>query len=360
MTASMSRSRSSADGVHVGQDDMSVEEARRLLGPAPFIGLSIRTEAAGGGGAARHSRLCRDRRCLWHDLEDERQDARSGSRGFAGVIQVFRHRIGNFPTCGIAGITAAERRSGDRRRRRRRLRHLGAVLSSRPRCRRARASRRGRCRAEEIRAQGAGGRRASPRRCDGRRRMTSPPAPHPHRGHHRRLGLRRRRRHPGRPENLLRARRLRRFGDRGAHGAEHQRRQRGLRGAAGIRRRADRCGVLRPRRRRGEDRYARQCRSRQSRRGRAVAITAQTRIVLDPVMVATSGDRLLTPDAVEAMRTTPRSTGAGGDAEPARGGGAARCAGGRDAKTRWSARPSACSPWGRKRRADEGRPRQGR
>jgi hydroxymethylpyrimidine/phosphomethylpyrimidine kinase len=29
----------------------------------------------------------------------------------------------------------------------------------------------------------------------------------------------------------------------------------------------------------------------------------QTRIVLDPVMVATSGDRLLTPDAVEAMRT---------------------------------------------------------
>jgi hydroxymethylpyrimidine/phosphomethylpyrimidine kinase len=29
----------------------------------------------------------------------------------------------------------------------------------------------------------------------------------------------------------------------------------------------------------------------------------QTRIVLDPVMVATSGDRLLTPDAAEAMRT---------------------------------------------------------
>src|ERR1700704_4926402 len=28
-----------ADGVHVGQEDMSVEEARRRLGPAPFIGL---------------------------------------------------------------------------------------------------------------------------------------------------------------------------------------------------------------------------------------------------------------------------------------------------------------------------------
>jgi thiamine-phosphate pyrophosphorylase len=44
-----------ADGVHLGQEDMSVEEARRLL---------------------------------------------------ARVIRVFRDRIGNFPTCGIAGITA--------------------------------------------------------------------------------------------------------------------------------------------------------------------------------------------------------------------------------------------------------------
>src|SRR5271154_5300669 len=33
-----------ADGVQGGQDDMGVEEARGLLGPVPFIGLSIRTE----------------------------------------------------------------------------------------------------------------------------------------------------------------------------------------------------------------------------------------------------------------------------------------------------------------------------
>src|SRR5258708_15351583 len=30
-----------ADGVHVGQEDMAVAAARRTLGPAPFIGLSI-------------------------------------------------------------------------------------------------------------------------------------------------------------------------------------------------------------------------------------------------------------------------------------------------------------------------------
>src|SRR6476646_5745249 len=34
-----------ADGVHVGQDDMAVEDARRLLGPGAIIGLSIKTEA---------------------------------------------------------------------------------------------------------------------------------------------------------------------------------------------------------------------------------------------------------------------------------------------------------------------------
>ncbi len=39
--------------------------------------------------------------------------------------------------------------------------------------------------------------------------------------HHRRLGQRRRRRHPGRPQDLLRARRLRQRGDHRPHRAEH-------------------------------------------------------------------------------------------------------------------------------------------
>ena len=34
-----------ADGVHVGQEDMAAEETRRILGPKPFIGLSVRTPA---------------------------------------------------------------------------------------------------------------------------------------------------------------------------------------------------------------------------------------------------------------------------------------------------------------------------
>src|SRR5258705_1198564 len=36
---------SGADGVHVGQDDMAVEDPRRLLGPDPIIRLSVQTVA---------------------------------------------------------------------------------------------------------------------------------------------------------------------------------------------------------------------------------------------------------------------------------------------------------------------------
>jgi thiamine-phosphate pyrophosphorylase len=94
-----------ADGVHVGQDDMSVEEARGLLGPAPFIGLSIRTEQqaaaaplaildyVGIGG-------------VYGTTSKASGKTPIGLEGLRRVIQVFRRRIGNFPACGIAGITA--------------------------------------------------------------------------------------------------------------------------------------------------------------------------------------------------------------------------------------------------------------
>jgi thiamine-phosphate pyrophosphorylase len=94
-----------ADGVHVGQDDMAVEDARRILGPGPFIGLSVRTveEAMAaplalldyvgiGGVYATTSKVGRPA---------------IGVSGLRQVVQAFRHRIGNFPTCGISGITAA-------------------------------------------------------------------------------------------------------------------------------------------------------------------------------------------------------------------------------------------------------------
>jgi thiamine-phosphate pyrophosphorylase len=94
-----------ADGVHVGQEDMAVEDARRQLGPGPFIGLSVRTveqaaaaplallDYVGIGGVYATTSKVSGRSPI-------------GLDGLRRVVQAFRHRIGNFPACGIAGITA--------------------------------------------------------------------------------------------------------------------------------------------------------------------------------------------------------------------------------------------------------------
>jgi thiamine-phosphate pyrophosphorylase len=95
-----------ADGVHLGQEDGSVEEARNILGPAPFIGLSIKTveqaqaaplgvlDYVGIGG-------------VFGTTSKNNTSRPIGPDGLARIVRVFRDRIGNFPMCGIAGITAA-------------------------------------------------------------------------------------------------------------------------------------------------------------------------------------------------------------------------------------------------------------
>jgi thiamine-phosphate pyrophosphorylase len=92
-----------AEGVHVGQDDMSVEDARRLLGPRAIIGLSIKTvseaEAApvglldyiGSGG-------------VYVTLSKQQKNAPIGPAGLARIVAVFRRRGPKLPLCGIAGI----------------------------------------------------------------------------------------------------------------------------------------------------------------------------------------------------------------------------------------------------------------
>lgn len=95
-----------ADGVHVGQDDMPAQEARRLLGPDAIIGLSIKSVAladaapleqidyAGiGGGYATTSK--------------DNPDPPIGVAGLRDVIAALRARKKDFPVCGIAGIDAS-------------------------------------------------------------------------------------------------------------------------------------------------------------------------------------------------------------------------------------------------------------
>jgi thiamine-phosphate pyrophosphorylase len=96
---------SSADGVHVGEDDMAVEDARKLLGPDAIIGLSIKTvaeaEAApvdlldyvGSGG-------------VYVTLSKQQKSTPIGPEGLARVIGALHRRAPKLPVCGIAGIDA--------------------------------------------------------------------------------------------------------------------------------------------------------------------------------------------------------------------------------------------------------------
>jgi thiamine-phosphate pyrophosphorylase len=94
-----------ADGVHVGQDDMRAEDARRLLGPEAIIGVSIKTVAlanaapldvldyAGVGG-------------VYATTSKDNPNGPIGVAGLRDIVAAFRARKRDFPIVGIAGIDA--------------------------------------------------------------------------------------------------------------------------------------------------------------------------------------------------------------------------------------------------------------
>jgi thiamine-phosphate pyrophosphorylase len=95
-----------ADGAHVGQDDMAVDDARRLLGRDAIIGLSVKTAAqaeaapidlldyVGIGG-------------VFATTSKDNPDPPIGPAGLARIAAVLRRRAPDFPVCGIAGIDAS-------------------------------------------------------------------------------------------------------------------------------------------------------------------------------------------------------------------------------------------------------------
>ena len=119
-----------ADGVHLGQNDMAVADARRLLGPGPIIGLSVKNvgeadtapieliDYVGSGG-------------VYVTLSKQQKNPPIGPEGLARIIAVLRRRAWRTQQ-GAAGLRHRRHRReqcrrGDRCGRRGRRCHFGAV-----------------------------------------------------------------------------------------------------------------------------------------------------------------------------------------------------------------------------------------
>ena len=94
-----------ADGVHLGPDDMAIEDARALLGRDAIIGLSIKSVAeadaapldlidyVGSGG-------------VYVTLSKQQKNPPIGPQGLARIIAALHRRAPHLPVVGIAGIDA--------------------------------------------------------------------------------------------------------------------------------------------------------------------------------------------------------------------------------------------------------------
>jgi thiamine-phosphate pyrophosphorylase len=95
-----------ADGVHIGQDDISAADARLLLGRMAIIGLSIKTVAQ--AEAAPLDML--DYVAIGGVYGTTSKDNTAtpiGIGGLRAVVQAVRARKPQFPICAIAGINAS-------------------------------------------------------------------------------------------------------------------------------------------------------------------------------------------------------------------------------------------------------------
>jgi thiamine-phosphate pyrophosphorylase len=94
-----------AAGVHIGQEDMTAEDARRLLPRGAIIGLTVNSVAlaeaapidlidyAGVGGVYGTTSKTQKRQPI-------------GPAGLRAIAAALRRRKAGFPVCGIAGINA--------------------------------------------------------------------------------------------------------------------------------------------------------------------------------------------------------------------------------------------------------------
>jgi thiamine-phosphate pyrophosphorylase len=95
-----------ADGVHLGQDDLAVEDARRLLGPQAIIGLSIKTLEQALRAPIQHL----DYACIggvFATTSKDNPDPPIGLAGLKSIVEALRSRSPDLPIGAIAGIDAS-------------------------------------------------------------------------------------------------------------------------------------------------------------------------------------------------------------------------------------------------------------
>jgi thiamine-phosphate pyrophosphorylase len=94
-----------ADGVHLGQDDMQPEDARRLLGPGAILGLSIKTVAQAQAVPVGIV----DYVCIggvFTTTSKHNPEPPVGIDGLTSIFTVIRGRAPRLPIGAIAGIDA--------------------------------------------------------------------------------------------------------------------------------------------------------------------------------------------------------------------------------------------------------------
>lgn len=94
-----------AAGVHVGQDDMAVADARRLLGPAAILGLSLNSVAeAEAADLGLLDYVCGQ--CVFATASKADAPPPIGLSGIAAIADAVRRRAPGLPVGAISGITA--------------------------------------------------------------------------------------------------------------------------------------------------------------------------------------------------------------------------------------------------------------
>ena len=92
-----------ADGVHIGQDDMSAADARLLLGRTAIIGLSIKTLQQAAAARLEHLDYVAIGGVYGTTSKDDTATP-IGLAGLRAIVQAIRARAKQFPICAIAGI----------------------------------------------------------------------------------------------------------------------------------------------------------------------------------------------------------------------------------------------------------------